>query len=123
LADSGRAWENCAPALLKASQNLTAVGLGVFGFGAGGRIFVSAGTMTHDVMGTRLSSYPTSTIIGSLFARLSDRRASPRPPLNLELIGAEAKRPNEHPDAMDYILRGRAVRLSLHRRSVCLSMP
>ncbi len=29
--------------------------------------------------------------------------------LNLELIGAEAVRPTEHPDAVDYILRGRAV--------------
>ncbi len=29
--------------------------------------------------------------------------------LNLELIGAEAVRPTEHPDALDYILRGRAA--------------
>jgi TolB-like protein len=29
--------------------------------------------------------------------------------LNLELIGAEATRPTEHPDALDYILRGRAA--------------
>jgi TolB-like protein/class 3 adenylate cyclase len=29
--------------------------------------------------------------------------------LNLELIGAEAARPTEHPDAMDYMLRGRAA--------------
>jgi TolB-like protein/class 3 adenylate cyclase/Tfp pilus assembly protein PilF len=29
--------------------------------------------------------------------------------LNLELIGAEAARPAEHPDALDYILRGRAA--------------
>ena len=29
--------------------------------------------------------------------------------LNLALIGAEAVRPSEHPDALDYILRGRAV--------------
>jgi len=31
--------------------------------------------------------------------------------LNLELVGAEAARPTNHPDAMDYILRGRAVYL------------
>ncbi len=31
--------------------------------------------------------------------------------LDLELVGAEASRPIEHPDARDYILRGRAVRL------------
>jgi adenylate cyclase len=30
--------------------------------------------------------------------------------LNLEVIRAEASRPAEHPDAVDYILRGRAVR-------------
>jgi hypothetical protein len=29
--------------------------------------------------------------------------------LDLELVGAEAARPTEHPDALDYILRGRAV--------------
>jgi adenylate cyclase len=29
--------------------------------------------------------------------------------LNLELIGVEASRPTEHPDAVDYILRGRAA--------------
>jgi len=29
--------------------------------------------------------------------------------LNLELIGADAARPTEHPDALDYIVRGRAV--------------
>ncbi len=29
--------------------------------------------------------------------------------LNLELIGAEAARPAEHPDAIDYVLRGRAT--------------
>ena len=29
--------------------------------------------------------------------------------LNLELIAAEATRPTEHPNALDYILRGRAV--------------
>jgi TolB-like protein len=31
--------------------------------------------------------------------------------LDLELVDAEAARPNEHPDALDYILRGRAERL------------
>jgi adenylate cyclase len=31
--------------------------------------------------------------------------------LNLELIAAEAARPTEHPDALDYILRGRAALL------------
>jgi TolB-like protein/Flp pilus assembly protein TadD len=31
--------------------------------------------------------------------------------IGVELIAAEAARPTEHPDALDYILRGRAVRL------------
>jgi adenylate cyclase len=31
--------------------------------------------------------------------------------LNLELVAAEAARPTEHPDALDYILRGRAALL------------
>jgi adenylate cyclase len=31
--------------------------------------------------------------------------------LDLELVGAEAARPTEHPDTLDYILRGRAARL------------
>jgi adenylate cyclase len=31
--------------------------------------------------------------------------------LNLEMISAEAARPTEHPDALDYILRGRAANL------------
>jgi hypothetical protein len=37
--------------------------------------------------------------------------------LDLELVGAEAARPTEHPDALDYILRGRAARLKLSSRA------
>jgi len=36
--------------------------------------------------------------------------------LDLELVGAEAARPTEHPDSLDYILRGRAARLKLSSR-------
>ena len=36
--------------------------------------------------------------------------------LNLELLAAAAERPVEHPDAMDYILRGRAVYLRVPPR-------
>jgi TolB-like protein len=36
--------------------------------------------------------------------------------LNLELIAAEASRPTEHPDALDYILRGRAISLKPRTR-------
>jgi len=38
--------------------------------------------------------------------------------LNLELISAEAKRPTGHPDALDYVLRGRAARLRPNSRDV-----
>jgi TolB-like protein/class 3 adenylate cyclase len=40
--------------------------------------------------------------------------------LNVELIAAEAVRPTEHPDALDYILRGRAARFKPHSRGVYL---
>jgi adenylate cyclase len=36
--------------------------------------------------------------------------------LNLELVAAEAARPNDNPDALDYILRGRAARSKLPTR-------
>jgi TolB-like protein len=39
--------------------------------------------------------------------------------LNLELIGAEAKRPTAHPEALDYILRGRATQFRPNSRELC----
>jgi len=38
--------------------------------------------------------------------------------LNLELVGVEATRPTEHPDALDYILRGRAAHYKPPSREV-----
>jgi adenylate cyclase len=38
--------------------------------------------------------------------------------LNLELIGAEAARPTEHPDALDYVLRARAASLKQPTREI-----
>jgi TolB-like protein/Flp pilus assembly protein TadD len=38
--------------------------------------------------------------------------------LNLELIGAEAARPTDHPEALDYILRGRATGFKPNSREV-----
>jgi len=38
--------------------------------------------------------------------------------LNIRLIDAEAVRPNDHPDALDYILRGRAAMLKPVSRNV-----
>jgi TolB-like protein len=49
--------------------------------------------------------------IGDLFALQDDITTRIAVALNLELIGAEATRPTEHPDALDYIFRGRATRL------------
>jgi TolB-like protein/class 3 adenylate cyclase/Tfp pilus assembly protein PilF len=37
--------------------------------------------------------------------------------LNLELVAAEAARPTEHPDALDYILRGRGAELKTSSRN------
>ncbi len=46
---------------------------------------------------------------GSLFALQDEITSRIAVALNLELVGAEAGRPTEHPDALDYILRGRAA--------------
>jgi adenylate cyclase len=46
---------------------------------------------------------------GDLFALQNEITSRIAVALYLELIGAEATRPTEHPDALDYILRGRAV--------------
>jgi len=48
---------------------------------------------------------------GDLFALQNEITSRIAVALNIELVGAEAARPTEHPDALDYILRGRAARL------------
>jgi adenylate cyclase len=48
---------------------------------------------------------------GDLFALQDEITSRIAVALNLELVGAEAARPTEHPDALDYILRGRAAML------------
>jgi len=47
--------------------------------------------------------------MGDLFALQADITRQIAIALNSELIIAEAGRPTEHPDALDYILRQRAV--------------
>jgi TolB-like protein/class 3 adenylate cyclase/Flp pilus assembly protein TadD len=47
--------------------------------------------------------------ISDLFALQNEITGRIAATLNLELVGAEAARPTEHPDALDYILRGRAA--------------
>jgi adenylate cyclase len=46
---------------------------------------------------------------GDLFSLQTEITSRIAVALDLELIGAEAARPTEHPDALDYILRGRAL--------------
>jgi adenylate cyclase len=49
--------------------------------------------------------------IGDLFVLQTEITSRIANALNIELIAAEAARPTEHPDALDYILRGRAALL------------
>src|SRR6266480_7260281 len=46
---------------------------------------------------------------GDLFTLQNDITSRIAVALSLELIGAEAARPTDNPDALDYILRGRAA--------------
>jgi adenylate cyclase len=48
---------------------------------------------------------------GDLFALQDEITSRIAVALNIELVAAEAARSTEHPDALDYILRGRAARL------------
>jgi len=48
---------------------------------------------------------------GDLFVLQNEITSRIANALNLELIAAEAARPTEHPDALDYIFRGRAAQL------------
>jgi adenylate cyclase len=53
---------------------------------------------------------------GDLFALQDEITSQLANALRVELIAAEAARPTEHPDALDYILRGRAVLLKPRTR-------
>jgi hypothetical protein len=48
---------------------------------------------------------------GDLFALQNEITSRLANALGVQLIAAEAVRPTEHPDALDYILRGRAILL------------
>jgi TolB-like protein len=65
---------------------------------------------------------------GDLFTLQSEITSRIAVALDLELVGAEAARPTEHPDALDHVLRGRALgygsppaRKTMRRRSACSS--
>jgi TolB-like protein/class 3 adenylate cyclase/Flp pilus assembly protein TadD len=51
--------------------------------------------------------------MGDLFALQNEITSRIAVALNFELVGAETTRPTEHPDALDYILRGRAAHYKL----------
>jgi TolB-like protein len=55
---------------------------------------------------------------GDLFALQNEITSRLAIELNIELIAAEAARPTINPEALDYILRGRAVRLRPNSRAV-----
>jgi adenylate cyclase len=62
---------------------------------------------------------------GDLFALQNEITGRIAISVNLELVTAEAARPTEHPDALDYLLRGRAVLLKpptpdTHREAINL---
>jgi len=57
--------------------------------------------------------------IGDLFALQDEITSRIANSLGVELIAAEAARPTEHPDVLDYILRGRAVLLKPRTRDTC----
>ena len=65
--------------------------------------------------------------IGDLFALQNEITGRIAIALNLALVGAEAARPTEHPDALDYIFRGvplcrrRLRATTIQRRSACSS--
>ena len=55
---------------------------------------------------------------GDLFALQNEITGRIASELNIELIAAEAARPTDNPEALDYIFRGRAVRLRPNSRDV-----
>jgi TolB-like protein len=55
--------------------------------------------------------------IGDLFDLQNEITSRIAIALDLELIVADAARPTDHPDALDYILRGRAARLKTNSRN------
>jgi adenylate cyclase len=63
--------------------------------------------------------------VGDLFALQNEITSRIAVALELELVGAEAARPTERPDALDYIFRGRAARAkppSRETRAEAISM-
>jgi len=76
----------------------------------GNRVRVSA-QLIDAATGAHLWAERFDGDTGDLFALQNEITGRLANALGVELIAAEALRPTEHPDALDYILRGRAVLL------------
>jgi tetratricopeptide (TPR) repeat protein len=59
--------------------------------------------------GTHLYAERFDRAVGEMFALQSDVTSRIAAALNLELVAAEAARPTDKPDALEYVLRGRAA--------------
>jgi TolB-like protein/Flp pilus assembly protein TadD len=75
---------------------------------SGGQLRVSA-QLSDAENAANLWAERLDSDTGDLFAVQNEITRRIAVALNLEVIGAEAARPSEHPDALDYILRGRAL--------------
>jgi TolB-like protein len=72
---------------------------------SGGQLRVSA-QLSDAENAANLWAERLDSDTGDLFAVQNEITRRIAVALNLEVIGAEAARPSEHPDALDYILRG-----------------
>ena len=75
---------------------------------SGNRVRVSAQLIDAET-DTHLWAERLDSDSRDLFALQNEITSRIAVALNLELIGADAARPTEHPDALEYIVRGRAV--------------
>jgi TolB-like protein/predicted Zn-dependent protease len=75
---------------------------------SGNRVRVSAQLIDAET-DTHLWTERLDSDSRDLFALQNEITSRIAVALNLELIGADAARPTEHPDALEYIVRGRAV--------------
>ena len=75
---------------------------------SGNRVRVSAQLIDAET-DTHLCAQRLDSDSRDLFALQNEITRRIAVALNLQLVGADAARPTEHPDALDYIVRGRAV--------------
>ena len=75
---------------------------------SGNQVRVSAQLIDAET-DTHLWAERLDSDVGDLFVLQNEITRRIAVALNLQLVGADAARPTEHPDALDYIVRGRAV--------------